>query len=129
MVRIADFASITHFANMSRFAQVAEELRKAGWSLMPLELASDCWWATEIWELKSKWTPIGATAHLSFLVNPLEEFDPNNVPDKAVWAIGLSKDLPQDWADTEQAVIPIKRRMKDAIAEIVAEAAELRTAK
>jgi hypothetical protein len=126
---IADIGALVQSACMSRFAQILDVLSKAGWSVAPLELASDCWWAKEIWELRSEWTPKGAVIYLSLLVDPMDEFDRNNTPDAAVWAVGISNDLPKDRLDAEQLVIPIKRRMKDAIAEIVSETAELRMAR
>lgn len=114
---------------MSRFAQILDKIRETGWSVTPLELESECWWAKEIWELKSEWAPRGAVIYLSFLVDPMEEFDRNNVPDAAIWAVGVSEKLPKGRLDAEQLLIPLKRRMKDALAEILAETAALRVAK
>jgi len=125
---IADAALMGQPADMSRFTQISEALNREGWSLMPMELASDCWWAKDIWEIRSIWTPIDATVHLSLLVDPMYETDRNNVPDTAVWAIGVSKEFPQDRQDAGQVSIPIKHRMNDAAAEIVSEAAKLRMA-
>ena len=111
---------------MSRFNQIFEALTNEGWSIMLLELASDCWWAKSIWELRSNWTPLGATVHLSLLVDPVTEIDGNNVPDKSVWAIGVSRDLPRDNQTAERILVPIGGRMNDATSEIVAETAKLR---
>ena len=114
---------------MSRFAQILDELGNAGWSVASLELSSDCWWAKEVWELRSEWTPKGAVIYLSLLVDPMEEFDRNNIPDAAVWAVGISEIFPEELLDAERLLIPIKRRMRDAVAEIVAETAGLRMAR
>ncbi|MGR3511279.1 MAG: hypothetical protein ACU0GG_00840 [Paracoccaceae bacterium] len=113
---------------MSRFGPILDALGKEGWSFIPLELASDCWWAKGIWQLQSEWTPKNFMIHLSLLVDPMEEVDNNNVPDMAVWAVGINADVPNSRLDAEQVLVPIKRRMNKAIAEIVAEAARLRMA-
>lgn len=123
---IADAAVLVQLIYMSRFSPILYALAKEGWSFIPLELASDCWWAKEIWQLQSEWTPKDATIHLSLLADPMEEVDRNNVPDTAIWAVGLSAKLPHDRLEAEQILVPIKRRMKEAIAEIVAEASKLR---
>ena len=125
---IAEAADFVQLIDMSRFAPILDALGKEGWSLMPLELASDCWWAKDIWQLQSEWTPKDAMIHLSLLVDPMEEVDSNNVTETAVWAVGLSANVPHDRLEAEQILVPIKRRMKEAIAEIVAEAAKLRMA-
>ncbi|MEL6951881.1 MAG: hypothetical protein AAFN09_02465 [Pseudomonadota bacterium] len=95
---------------------------------MPVELASDCWWAKDIWQLQSEWTPKDAMIYLFLLVDPMVEADHNNVPDTAVWAVGLSANVPHDRLEAEQILVPIKSRVNEAIAEIVAEAARLRAA-
>ena len=114
---------------MSRFAPILDALSKEGWSFIPLELASDCWWAKDMWQLQSEWTPKDAIIHLSLLVDPMEEVDHSNVPDTAVWAVGLSAEAPQDRLEAEQILVPIKRRMNEAITEITAEASRLRMAR
>ncbi|MEO0774533.1 MAG: hypothetical protein AAFZ04_15295 [Pseudomonadota bacterium] len=125
---IADTATLVQLIYMSRFDPILDALSKDGWSLTPLELASDCWWAKDIWQLQSEWTPKGATIHLSLLVDPMEEVDGNNVPDTAIWAVGLSTNFPHQRSEAEQISVPIKRRMKEATAEVIAEASRLRTA-
>ena len=82
-----------------------------------------------MWQLQSEWTPKDAMIHLFLLVDPMEEVDHNNVPDTAVWAVGLSTKVPEGRLEAEQIVVPIKNRMSEAIAEITAEASRLRMAK
>ena len=105
--------------DMSRFAKIHDALRGQGWSVSKVELLSDCWWAKEIWELRSHWTPEGAVIFLTLLIDPMAEIDDNNPPDSAVWAVGLSTDLPNGRLDAERRLIKIGRRMSKAINEII----------
>ena len=113
---------------MSMFANISLALAASGWSIEKVELASDCWWAKELWKLHSDWSPKGATIYLSLLVDPSLEIDENNVPDTSVWAVGLSSAPPKDRLDPEVEEIALKHRMKDAISEILVEADRLRLA-
>ena len=65
----------------------ADTLRKAlaarGWSVRGVERPfEDEWWAAEVWEIESEWSPRGSRAWLTFLVDPLG--GPEDI--WAVWA-------------------------------------------
>ena len=79
---------------MSRFQVLRDALGEKGWELSPVELASGCWWAKEIWMLESTWSPREKRIYLLLLVDPHWEDDHNNVPDRAVWSVGLSHEIP-----------------------------------
>ncbi len=114
---------------MSKFAPVLEALGKEGWLVKPLELASDCRWAKDIWELRSRSTPTDAKIYLCLLVDPMDEIDRINVPDASVWAVGISESIPPNRSSAEKFLVPINRRMQEAVPEIVAETGKLRMAR
>jgi len=108
---------------MSRFLPLEQALEKAGWSVNRLPLASDCWWAKEIWQLTSLWSPTGTRLHLSLLLDPQGGFDPNLPPDSAVWAAHLSQGVP---VTRPLEGILIRKTLAKGIKEVVVSAAEMR---
>ena len=46
------------------------------------------WWADEMWELESVWSPVGSRAYITFLVDP--QFDGPRKKGEAVWAVMAS---------------------------------------
>jgi len=126
---VADVALLVQVAYMGRFTPIFHALSREGWSFIPQELAVDCWWAKNIWQLRSEWTPKDCIVYLSLLVDPMEEIDRNNIPDTAVWAVGLSAKVPQSRLEAEKILVPIKRRMNNAIEEVINEASRLRMAR
>ena len=86
---------------MSRFDPLRTLFESMGWEATPIELASDCWWAKEIWKLRSLWTPVDKEIFLSLLVDPSVMHD-NEEPNEAmVWAVGLSETFPTDRIEAE----------------------------
>lgn len=47
------------------------------------------WWADEIWRLRSTWSPVGATAFVTFLVDPQND-DHDRQKGVDVWAVAAS---------------------------------------
>lgn len=111
---------------MSRFTPIADALAASGWTIQCLELSSDCWWAKEIWKLKSEWSPKDKEIFLSLLIDPCTEIDKNNPPDSAVWAVALTKNLPLSRHDGGSSTISIKRRMEAAVSDLVRISNDLR---
>ena len=74
-------------------AKLADALEVDGWDV--LEHVTDLdWWADEIWELTSRWSPVGASAFVTFLVDPMWEGVRRK--GQGVWAVGCSADYPKD---------------------------------
>ena len=56
---------------MSPFAQrLADHLERSGWERAQFHLVDLEWWADEIWELRSLWSPVGARTYVTLLVDP-----------------------------------------------------------
>jgi len=84
------------------------------------------WWADEIWELKSTWSPQGSSAHLTFLVAPQHEGI--RYKGQNILAIGASKILPKSRKVAEGiAVIILNKKFKENIREFSFKLDELRT--
>ncbi|HJX93427.1 MAG TPA: hypothetical protein VJ372_23235, partial [Pyrinomonadaceae bacterium] len=62
-------------------------LSEHGWSAAKIEEDLE-WWADEMWQLESVWSPVGSLAYVTFLVDP--QFEGNREKGEAVWAIMAS---------------------------------------
>jgi len=111
---------------MGKFLSLHSSLESNGWSITSIELRSDCWWATEIWELRSIWSPRDKLIYLTLLVDPMFEGDQNNVPDTAVWAVGVTEAVPNDRFSCDSQVVPVQKQFRAAALEIVKLAAATR---
>lgn len=106
---------------------IRDALDKTGWSAQPVELASECWWAKEIWELRSLWSPRDLTIFVVFLIDPQFEGDRNRVPESAVWSVGITKKLPRERSEADANSVSIKRKFETKVEEISLLASSFRT--
>lgn len=79
-------------------ARLRDQLEVNGWDV--LEHVNDLdWWADEIWELRSRWSPVGAYGYITFLVDLM--WEGNRRKGQGVWAIGCSANNPKDHAEAQ----------------------------
>ncbi|MBV0934738.1 hypothetical protein [Marinobacterium weihaiense] len=72
--------------------KLADDLGANGWYL-EVEIVEDLdWWADEIWEMRSTWSPEGVPAYITFLVDP--QHQGARKKGQAVWGVGNSPKLP-----------------------------------
>jgi len=88
---------------MSRFDPLRTLLESMGWEATPIELASDCWWAKEIWKHE----------------------EPNEA---MVWAVGLSETFPTDRIEAQETCVAVNQKFQSKVSEISSIAAKMRTA-
>ncbi len=69
--------------------ELIELAEKNGWKCTGLDNYDFYKWSMETWLLESVWSPIGATAYVSFLIDPQSDFQ-NPYP----WAIEVSNEKP-----------------------------------
>lgn len=72
--------------------RIQTEIENNGWKIV--EIDDFEWWENEVWEIESKWSPIGAKAFITFVVDPQIIVDKN-----AVWAVLASLIRPTHWQD------------------------------
>ena len=77
-------------------AEIESQLGKHGWNIVPVEDYTLEWWADEIWRLESSWSPVGAQAYVSFLVDP-QSFTWKRKKEQDVWAVKASPVIPVGW--------------------------------
>lgn len=65
---------------------IREKLIENGWQITELEGGELDWWANEMWRIESVWSPIGATAFVTFMLEP--EYA------EEVWEITVSAEKP-----------------------------------
>ncbi|HWT00912.1 MAG TPA: hypothetical protein VN256_11760 [Pyrinomonadaceae bacterium] len=73
--------------------ELLDQLAKHGWEAEPVERAELEWWADEMWLLVSQWSPVGSTAYLTFMVNPLYDL-PDRKKGQYVWAAMATSEKP-----------------------------------
>jgi hypothetical protein len=67
---------------------IRRSLSSHGWSVVEVEHPyEDEWWAAEIWQIQSEWSPQGVRAYLTFLVDPMGGRND-------VWAVCASRQRP-----------------------------------
>ena len=77
-------------------ADIESQLAKRGWAVAEIEDEGLEWWADEIWRLESVWSPAGARAYVSFLVDPQSSV-PDRKKGQVIWAVKASAGKPVDW--------------------------------
>ena len=90
-----------------RYQQIQTSFEERGWELASASAEDLDWWADEIWEFRSRWSPEGVPVFVTFLVDPQWEGD--RVRRQGVWAVGSSASLPTNPAQAqENAVLRLK---------------------
>ncbi len=67
---------------------IREQIIENGWEITEFEKHELGWWANEMWQLESVWSPLGETAFVTFLL------EPENM--EYVWGIMVSKEKPSN---------------------------------
>jgi hypothetical protein len=80
-------------------ADIESQLAKRGWAIVEIEDQGLEWWADEIWRLESVWSPAGARAYVTFLVDP-QSSAPDRKKGQGLWAVKASAVKPVDWGTT-----------------------------
>jgi hypothetical protein len=81
-------------------ARLASGIERAGWAVVRVHTEDLDWWADEIWELSSRWSPEGTVAFVTLLVDPMRE--PPVEKGHGVWAAGCSASLPTTRVEAER---------------------------
>lgn len=69
--------------------ELFELTEKNGWKATELDNYDFHKWSMETWRLESVWSPIGKTAYVAFLIDPMSDFQ-----NPYAWAIEVSKEKP-----------------------------------
>ncbi len=73
------------------------------------------WWADEVWVLKSDWSPVGAKAYLTFLVDP--QHTPPRKPGENVWAMRISKEFPEKQLRHDERQFTLNKKWKEVLSD------------
>ena len=79
----------------SQSSEIKNQLCNHGWKIADRALRPT-WWADEVWRLESIWSPIGACAFLTFLVDPQND-DNDRKKGRDVWAVKASPREPDSY--------------------------------
>ena len=82
-----------------------EQISAQGWTLVELEDWELEWRADEMWLLESVWSPIGARAYLTFLVNPSIEDWQHRKKGEEVWSVEVSQVKPESRYSTPDSFV------------------------
>ena len=81
--------------------KLRDYLEVDGWAFAQVSESDLEWWADEVWELRSRWSPSGAKAFVTFLVDP--QHDGLRNKGQHVWGVGISAELPISRAEAERS--------------------------
>lgn len=98
-------------------AKLADSLEVDGWELTQRHSQDLEWWADEVWELKSRWSPEGKRAFVTFLVDLI--WEGNRRKGQGIWAVGCSPEFPKDRGEAEGECILRLKASKEEIEEFV----------
>jgi len=84
--------------------EMLELAEKNGWKATELDNYDFHKWSMETWLLESVWSPTGATAYVSFLIDPQSDFQ-----NPYVWAIEVSDEKPVYGKDRNCFTVSLKQ--------------------
>jgi hypothetical protein len=79
--------------------KLADILDGEGWDINRVHVADLDWWADEIWELRSRRSPEGVSAFITFIVDPQHEGLRSK--GQAVWGVGVCATMPVSRREAE----------------------------
>jgi len=68
---------------------IYDSVRREGWSITEIEKFETDWWASEMWQLESTWSPVGKIAFITFMS------DPQDITVKVAWEARASLHRPE----------------------------------
>lgn len=95
-----------------------------GWNIEQIEPAPNAGWMNELWRIRSRWRPVGATLFVSFCGDPQDERDP---PER-VGTIGIGSAPARYFYDHDLVEFVISPGWPRQLPEILQAAARLRDA-
>lgn len=93
--------------------EIQAEIEKNGWKIVNVDDYE--WWENEVWEIASDWSPVGAKAFITFVVDPQIIVDKN-----AVWAVLASLIRPADWqGESTDFTLVFNNKWKDNLPALI----------
>jgi len=87
-------------SDRGRFPEtLTSSLERSGWERAQVHADTLEWWADEIWEVKSRWSPSGAVAFVTLLVDP--QWEGPRRKGQGVWGVGWSAAFPTSRIEAE----------------------------
>jgi len=100
---------------------IRDALSRHGWLVADVERPFENeWWATEIWQIESNWSPQGVTAYLTF------QIDPEGTPDD-VWAVCASQDQPTRRPTSRDPAVSLHHVWQQEVPEFVTNLSRFRS--
>ncbi len=84
--------------------EIQAEIEKNGWKISVLDNSDFYKWSMETWLIESIWSPVGATAFVSFLIDPMSDFQ-----NPSVWAIEISDAKPMYGKERNHFTVSLKQ--------------------
>ena len=109
----------------SQKRDIEDLLDRSGWRIVEKATSPGLWWLDERWVLESEWSPRGATAYVSFLVDP--QAPPDRKAGEYVWAVAITRHEPPDWLDATPSVGLGRHWKKSQVPELAAIIGALRS--
>jgi hypothetical protein len=105
-------------SDRGRFAEaLTRSLERSGWERTQVLVEDLDWWADEIWELTSRWSPVSSRVFVTMLVDP--QWEGPRRKGQGVWAAGYSMSFPTNRNEAESGGTLRARASSDEIAAFV----------
>ena len=105
-------------SDRGRFPEaLASSLERSGWERTLLHAEDLEWWADEIWEVRSRWSPFGTVAFVTLLVDP--QWEGPRRKGQGVWGVGCSTAFPASRIEAQSGGTLSTRASADEIAAFV----------
>jgi hypothetical protein len=104
--------------------ELFNQVHEQGWRIVDQEQQPD-WWADELWQLESLWSPVGSLACVTFLVDPMS--DASRLKGEHVWAVSGSRTKPASRREAEaEFTLSLGQGWKERLPEFLNHLAALR---
>ncbi len=92
---------------------IQAKIEKNGWKIVKIDEYE--WWENKVWEINSTWSPIGAKAFITYVVDPQIIVDKN-----AVWAVLASLMRPPHWqGESTDFTLVFNNKWNDNLPELI----------
>ncbi|NOT60316.1 MAG: hypothetical protein HOP19_08835 [Acidobacteria bacterium] len=88
--------------------EIRRQLRAHGWEVCAVEdcaktPAADAWYLVELWQIRSRWTPVGAELFISFVIDPAYDIQAKDRW-RGVWLVTGSRQRPANQRNQDDEV-------------------------
>ncbi len=111
--------------------EIQKQLRGNGWEICAIEdysttPSADAWYLVELWQIRSRWSPVGAELFVSFVLDPQYDIQAKDRW-RGVWLVIGSRQRPVSWSNRDDEVdLVVSKGWRDRLHAFIAGVNNLR---